>query len=317
MIHHLLVPDLLEPPPASHETADILRFPVLERLLARADRKTAPGNLDANLFRLFQLQEHTAAVAPLCWLADSGEEASGWVLQATPVYLRADRDRVLLFPLEEKQMELQQAQRFASVFNRHFAQDGLVLKAASPLCWYLFTRNPVCADFADLSRVAGRSMGSFMPQGTDERFWRGVINETQMLFFQAEENQAREAQGRLPVSGLWFSGAGKLPEKRPVAPAEISGEYCLLAGLKKYATSIDPDCTITVIDGMAKARREQDVKSWLQAAAELEQRLTDMASSAQEICLYPCQGAAYYWKQRMKYRLWRRAKSLVVKGKYF
>ncbi len=311
MIHNLLVPDLLEPPPAGMETADIPRFPVLERLLARADRKAAPESLDASLFQLFHLEEGTPAVAPLCWLADSGEEASGWVLQATPVYLRADRDRVLLFELDENQMSLQEAKQLAVAFNRHFAEDGLALEVASPLRWYLFTQTPVRSDFADLSLVAGRSIGPSMPQGKDERFWRGIINETQMLFFQLEENQARQTQGHLPVSGLWFSGAGKLPEKRSVAPAEVSGKYCLLAGLKKYAAGIDPDSTVTVIDGMAKARREQDAKNWLQAAAELEQQLAAMACNAQEVCLYLCQGTAYHWKSHMKYRLWRRVKSLT------
>ncbi|WP_456413412.1 hypothetical protein [Thiolapillus sp.] len=313
MIHHLLVPDLLEPPPAGMETADIPRFPVLERLLARADKKAAPGSLDTNLFRLFHLQEHAPATAPLCWLADSGEEACGWVLQAAPVYLRADRDQVLLFPLEEKQMDLQQAERFVSAFNRHFAEDGLVLKAASPLRWYLFTQTPVCSGFADLSRVAGRSMASFLPQGKDERFWRSVINETQMLFFQQEENEARQAQGWLPVSGLWFSGAGMLPEKRPVAPAETAGEYCLLAGLKRYAASTDPDCAVMVTDALARARRELDAENWLREIRELERRLASLARTAAEIRLYPCQGTVYHWKSRMKYRLWRKIKS--IKGK--
>lgn len=316
MIHHLLVPDLLGPPLGGMETADIPRFPVLERLLARADRKAAPESLDASLLQLFHLEEGAPAVAPLCWLADSGEEVSGWVLQATPVYLRADRDQVLLFPLGESQMGLQEAKQFASAFNRHFAEDGLELKVASPLRWYLFTQNPVCSVFSDLFRVAGRSIGSSLPQGKDEKFWRSVINETQMLFFRLEEYEARQAQGRLPVSGLWFSGAGALPEKRPVAPGETSGEYCLLAGLKNYAASIDSDSTVAVIDGMAKARREQDAKSWLQAAAGLEQQLASMVHSAQEICLYPCQGVAYHWKSRMKYRLWKRTKSLGVNGKY-
>ncbi len=295
------------------ETADIPRFPVLESLLARADKKAAPGNLDTNLFRLFHLGEEAPATAPLCWLADSGEEAPGWVLQAVPVYLRADRDQVLLFPLQEKQMDWQQAERFILAFNRHFAEDGLVLKAASPLCWYLFTQTPVCSGFVDLSRVAGRSMASFLPEGKDERFWRNVINETQMLFFQQEENEARQAQGWLPVSGLWFSGAGVLPEKRPVAPVETAGEYCLLAGLKRYAASTDPDCSVMVIDTLAKARRERDAANWLQEIRELERQLAALVYTAKEICLYPCQGTAYYWKSRMKYRLWRKVKSITGK----
>lgn len=303
MIHHLLVPGLLESPPATQETAAIPRFPALERLLARADKGTAADTLDASLYPLFHLSENTSATAPLCWLAENGEEAQGWVLQATPVYLRADRDQVLLFQLDEDQLDGQTAEVFAALFNDHFADDGLVLRVASPLRWYLFVEAPVKASFAALSQVAGRSIAAFMPQGEDAGFWRTILNETQMLFFQHPENEERQLRRQPPISGLWFSGAGRLPTQRPVAPAKISGDYCLLYGLNAYATSVDPEAEITVVDSMASA---QDADAWLQAVQKLDKQLAALASGSNRLRLYPCQGTVYQWRKRMKFRFWRR-----------
>lgn len=305
MIHHLLIPGLLEPPPTVSESQTVLRLPALELLLSRGDEKPVADNLEAILFKLFHLHHQVPPVAPFCWLADSGEEATGWVVQATPVYLRADRDRLLLFELDEVQLTLEEAQAHAAAFNAHFAADGLVLKVASSLRWYLFTEKPVQVSFSHLSDVAGRSVGAFMPRGQDAGYWAGIINETQMLFFQLAENREAESPGGGGISGLWFSGAGTLPLERPVAPAVVEGEDCLLAGLEKHALEKDERQALHFIGGIAQAQRRQDARYWQQTLGELDQQLNRLMNDAEALCLYAGSGKAYYWTKHMRFRFWR------------
>ncbi len=304
MIHHLLVPGLLEPPPTVSESPAVLRVPALELLLSRGDEKPGADNLEAILFKLFQLDDQAPA-APFCWLADSGEEATGWVVQATPVYLRADRDRLLLFELDEEQLTQEDALAHAAAFNEHFAEDGLVLKVVSSLRWYLFTEKPVQVSFSHLSDVVGRSVGVFMPRGQDAAYWASIINETQMLFFQLAENCDGESHGRVPVSGLWFSGAGTLPLERPVAPEVMEGENCLLAGLEKHAVEKDERQAVHFIGGIARAQRRQDARCWQQTLGELDRQLRRLMNDAEALYLYAGSGKAYYWTKLMRYRLWR------------
>jgi hypothetical protein len=37
----------------------------------------------------------------------------------------------------------------------------------------------------------------------DAKAWRKLLNETQMLWFTDAVNQHREAEGKLPINGLW------------------------------------------------------------------------------------------------------------------
>ena len=47
-----------------------------------------------------------------------------------------------------------------------------------------------------------------MPSGPEQRRWRGLLNETQMLCHTLACNQTRESEGRLTVGGLWFRRGG-------------------------------------------------------------------------------------------------------------
>ena len=304
MTHHLLVPGLLASPLDGNP---IPRVPAIELLLSRADLRPAAKDLDDVLFGLFHLDEE-AGRAPFCWLADSGEEADGWVLQATPVHLQADRDRLLLFEVDETQFGREHADAYAAAFNDHFADDGLLLKVVSPLRWYLFSQGPVRVQFTPLRDVAGRSVAGAMPRGKEAAYWTGVLNETQMLFFQLGDELTTKVHGAPVINGLWFSGAGMLPEQRPVAPEAAEGDGCLLAGLKRYATTRNNRFSVQVYEQMEKAGRRRDEEGWLTALLELERNLFRLLTEKREIYLYPGNGRVYHWRTTMKYRLWKKEK---------
>ncbi|WP_457674163.1 hypothetical protein [Thiolapillus sp.] len=300
MIHRLLVPGLLEGPPDGVDRAGLPRFPLLERFLARADEGRAEGDLEALVTGFYGLPPGQGA-APFCYLADTGRRPESGVLRAFPVHLRADRDRVLLFPLDETLLDREEARDLANGFNSHFADEGLRLEVARPHRWYLLTERLPATPLASLGQVAGRSLRDFLPDR--DRFWLSVINETQMLFFNSPVNQARERAGRLPVNGLWFDGRGSLPGVPLRGPGRGEGDHCLLRGLVACTTE-DNGERVTVMEDIHQALREQNASAWLQARYGLESRLHGMIHDA-EIMLYSCDGRSWHWKPSCNRRFWR------------
>ncbi|BAO44705.1 hypothetical protein [Thiolapillus brandeum] len=306
MTHQLLVPGLREAPPGD-AGQEIPRHPLLERFIARADAGQIEGGLEDLLMRAFGLEPGQGA-APFCYLAETGKLPESGVLRAHPVHLRADRDRVLLFPLDASRLDMEEARQLAGEFNAHFSPDGLALEVVHPHHWYLMADELPPVRLAPLDQVAGRSLAGFLPDAVQGRFWLSVINETQMLFFQSPVNQAREQAGRLPVNGLWFDGAGRLPRQRPVAPAVVRGGHCLLRGLQARAEEARAG-ELTLFTAIQQALLEQDLSAWLAARQELEALLGSLMKHGQ-ILLYSCDGYSWHWKPACRHRFWRVSRPL-------
>jgi hypothetical protein len=302
MIHRLLVPGLLEAPPGGADMQALPRFPVLEGFIARADEDQAEGHLEELLMRLFGLDADQGA-APFCYLAETGKIPETGILRACPVHLRADRDRVLLFPLDESRLDLEESRELAAQFNTHFAEDGLVAEVVRPHHWYVLTERLPQVKLAPLDQLAGRSLREFLPDSEKECFWLSVINETQMLFFDSPVNRSREQAGQPPVNGLWFDGGGYFPGAKPAGPALVSSDNRLLRGLEACADQ-KSDETVSVIDDICQALLEQDASAWLRARQQFEKTLEALMKK-EEIVLYSCDGRSWHWKPSCSWRFWR------------
>jgi len=210
---HLLVPGLLGPFPRFAEVGEVPRLPALETLLARGERGPGGASVAEVAFELFAVDADPAATAALCHAADSGgAEASRVLLHAHPVHLRPDHDRLLAFDFHDRPIRVEEAAAFVDAFNRHFAEDGLELLAPHPGRWYLAVERLPRVRLHPLSDILGRNIDLFLPEGEEARTWRALLNEVQMLFHGLPVNAEREARGLWPVNGLWFSGAGRLPQ---------------------------------------------------------------------------------------------------------
>jgi hypothetical protein len=150
-------------------------------------------------------------IAPLAALGaglDAG--ADHWVA-ADPVLLAADRDDlVLVQPVDDLRDE--EAAALVAALNRHFGADGLQFVTARPDAW--FTR---CTDAPDIATtpldVAQRhGVYPYLPRGPNGATWRRWQNEIGMLLHDHPVNQARESAGAAVVTGIWFSGAGRLAD---------------------------------------------------------------------------------------------------------
>lgn len=302
---HLVIPGLLGPMPRLDAAQAGQRFPTLERWLARADREPVADDAEALLFQLFGLPVPDGADLPtaaLCYLADSGQSPDGVVYHATPVHLRPDQDRLLLFDAPAADLTADEAVRFVEAFNNHFAPDGWRLSAPVPGRWYLHVSGAPELRTHPLGDVVGRNVDLFQPEGPDAALWLQRLNEVQMLFHGLPVNHERENTGRLGVNSLWLHGGGVLPVERGRSLHVMGEASPLLDGLIRLAGRPLAER----LQWFGQARRavwDADPQAWLEALGQIEQLLRDNTG---ETLLYPGDGHAYRYRPVHRWRLWRR-----------
>lgn len=305
------MPGLLGPVPGLEREARPA-LPHLEALLARAERFVEPVGYAGGLFAMFGIEPPAGADLPtaaVCLLADTGEAPAGFVLHADPLQLHADRDRLLTFDLDDDPLDADEIAQLAEAFNGHYSDEGVRLYASPAGRIYLHCDRPVSIHTHPLSTVIGRNLDHFLPDGNDRRRWRGLLNETQMLCHALELNREREARGRPTLGGLWFSGGGRLPPRGLGPVARLIGDCLLAHGLLALRTAAGSD-ELIVEHAADRAVMHADPGAWLQALAELEDRMAGLLRDCEELHVHPGNGTVYRWRARSAWRLWRRRRPL-------
>ena len=130
---------------------------------------------------------------------------------ADPVFLEVSMNDVTL---TEKITDLTtaDAQELTDILNQHFAQDGLQFLIGSNEYWYVSYAGDEDIYSHDIDSVFQQNVTGKLIH-CQQRNWKVIQNEIQMLLHSAEINQQREKAGLKPVNSLWFWGAGK-PQKK-------------------------------------------------------------------------------------------------------
>lgn len=331
-----MIPGLLGSFPAALELPRP-QADALERLLARAEvRPSGVEGFDATLFKLFQLPVNEAQelpVASVTHLADAGATDQGWWLRADPVHLRPDLHQVLLFDARGLAISTATAQSLVAEFNEVFSADGLLLEAPHPQRWYLrFAEDPGLRTEPLLAAI-GQDINPLLPRGQAARRWHALLTEMQMLLHSSRANVAREADGQVPINGIWIWGGGRLPQD---APSPSDGVYAadpLSRGLSRLAgVTVNP--VPNDIDDWYKAAEDEreglvvlettlfdgpdkDSQAWCEHVNALEQHwfapgMALLKSKAlQTLYLYPCNGWIYVLTASKLRRFWRRTQPLL------
>ena len=108
---------------------DGLVLPELSWLLARAARTPLEQDADQVLAQQFGLGY--TPVARVAGLADGLETRQGYWLRIDPVYLRAEREALVLADSGVMSISQQEADRLVDSLNRFFAEDGLRFQVLS------------------------------------------------------------------------------------------------------------------------------------------------------------------------------------------
>ncbi|MFO7764721.1 MAG: hypothetical protein R6V61_13435 [Wenzhouxiangellaceae bacterium] len=188
--------------------------PEMRRMLQRGDRFEC-GAREA-LAMLLQ-SAPLPAPAVLSRLAGYGDQSqsSGWWLRFDPVRLIPDLTAVWL----DRAMPLD----FGSAAMRPVVEELQTMFRAEGLQWdpepgdrfglLGLDEDPACS-FSSPDEVHGKRLDDVLPEGPGRARWRGMVNESQMIFHQFRPLSRADQQG----VGLWFWGPGTMPA--PASPGQ-------------------------------------------------------------------------------------------------
>lgn len=200
----LLLPDLFR----------VEKTPEFERWLTRGDRlpDSKPGR-DVALRECFEFIGTSVPVAALTRALDAGDAAGAVWLRADPAYAMADAVAGRLMACGDLGLAQVESDALARALQPLFGDAGFPLEASRPSRWYLrCPANVKLPQFAPPASVLGDDLMHHLPQGDNERQWRHLFNEAQVILHNHPVNARRVQRGMMPANTLWFWGAGKLPE---------------------------------------------------------------------------------------------------------
>jgi hypothetical protein len=315
----VLAPRLLRPLPQGAQPR-YPRLPSLELILARGTGgDAAAGAAARQISTQFTLEPPDTGAGAVALLGEGGAPADGYWLCADPVHLRVDRDRVMLFG--GLSLEQSEADTLAQEFNRMFGADGLHLEVPAPERWYLRSPEPLDSATPPTAELSGRYLDGALQEGRQAAYWRRFQTEMQMLMHMSAVNHAREAAGRVTVSGIWPWGGGYLPSAPPTIWATVISGAPLARGwarLSGGASEIQPRLqqipagpVLVVYDALDRALEACDLSAWEQAAEQLEADWLAPALAALKAGRVACielasDGRLWRLRRRDLYRFWRR-----------
>ncbi|WFE68527.1 hypothetical protein P8S54_10005 [Thiomicrospira sp. R3] len=211
-----------------------LRLAGLAKLLKRSDFYPIKArDFEARTSHLF----HQSATIPHAVCSAQVElvnvDHSLFWIRVDPVQLIPDRDTLVLIPASQLELTADESLSLLDGFNAHFAQDGVQLVYGSSQAWYLSLPQAVDIQTTALAQAAFRNLQGLFPQGHASGYWRKLMNEAQMLFFNHPVNQARRDRGQAEINSIWLWGEGKLEDQQIKArpDAKIWGQGSYLQGL--------------------------------------------------------------------------------------
>ena len=242
----------------------------LKKIISKAQFKTDDSNLTRLLFNLFSATPIESKDLPYTQLLGIKTPT----LCATPSYLHADRDRLLLFANEQpltKQESSDLINELQELFDDFNAK--LVVHASGELMLQLKTLPKV--EFSALADVNGQSVTQYLPDGEEKTNWIRLWNEIQMKLYESNFNQQRESAGKMPINSLWFWGMGKFNVKHDYWQS-VRGEQSAVKQLAQATSmSLSTGRHLQILD-------ELDLESdWQQ---QLEQWEQDILKPALQQC---------------------------------
>jgi len=212
------------------------RSPLLERLLARADASAVVTDWRADAYRVLApvddmpamsavpAMSAMPAVAAVALLPTCGAVDAAWVYIATPVHYAAEISNVRLPADGILTFSRGESEALAADFNRVWHDAGVRLLAGPAAGLFCIFDQPLPATTSDPADVLGRHIDSHLPTGNVAARLRQLMSEIEMWLFDHAVNQARAAQGAVPVSGLWLWGGGAALQSLPAVRGWTAGD---------------------------------------------------------------------------------------------
>jgi len=195
------------------ELRRVAAFAAVRLWVARGDRlpDIARGR-EAALRSAFEFLGSSLPAAALTRSLDASDAAGALWLRADPCHVMADAAAVRMLAWDNLALTPEESAEFARALRPLFGDAGFPLEAATPQRWYL--RCPPDAKlptFEAPTAVLGADLLPHLPHGANERQWRHLLNEAQVILHNHPLNQRRAQRGQVTANSVWFWGAGTLP----------------------------------------------------------------------------------------------------------
>lgn len=315
------------------------RFEALEVLLARAEQtRLEKTSFHECIVQQFDVNAKTPeCIAAVCRYADSGKRDNKIWMCFSPVFLHADKDRLLLQGQSMLAVTEQEAARLIGELNSLYKEDGWLFESHHPERWYASIDSLPDALFSHYLEVLGRSIESFLPQGQERIEWHRVVNEIQMLLHASEVNQQRLEKSCYPINSVWCWGGGQLPDTVRSDWNAVYTDDIFCKGLVQLAGGVAkalPEHVDELFDAVQQCepgkemhqlvvmqQTEEDILSldftrYLQKLASLEDKwfkplLRQLGNGrCKSLTLLAGNGIKYYLEKKHLRRFWKRPKAI-------
>jgi hypothetical protein len=236
-------------------------------------------------------------VAALTRALDAGDATGALWLRADPAYAMADAVTARLMACGNLGLSQEESGELARALRPLFGDAGFPLEATRPDRWYLgCPRDAHVPTFADPREVLGDDLMRHLPHGDNERQWRSLFNEAQVILHNHPVNVRRVERGQVPANSLWFWGAGKLPDWVRTRFTQAASSDHVVTALAKLAK-------IPLVDTQAAlAKAGGHVLLDIDAVPEIDAR----RFSAIELLF--AGGERVHYRHAHRWRIWRRAR---------
>lgn len=284
---HLIIPGLLWPSKALHNTAYDLNLPALSWLLGHGRLSWhAPQPVENFLCNTFGIDMDEAAGPPIAALRLLGEGVDPgtaiW-LCADPVHLHIEQGRMSLSG-ETPPATTEEMHQIVAALAPYLAELGEFCSAANGERGHGYLRLKEMPQLITTPPSSSVVQSKLLAQGADAARWQRIGNELQMLLHTLPLNVQRECDGRPALNSLWFWGAGVLPPRGVRRYTRVCGNSPLLNGLARWsatsqeAVPLNPEAllksptgnTLLLLDSLQTAAHRLDALAWREALVALD-----------------------------------------------
>jgi len=275
-------------------------------------------------------QKHFPPHAVYCYHYDFNDFPTEAVLLATPIHLQTGMTDVTIDGLAVTDISSVEAEALQVLVNQHFQQDSVRLERSAAGNWYVllpFSLMPEVTYPAD--DVLGNSLFPFLHQ-TKQLEWNRLLNELQMLLYNANVNQRREEKGLRSVSSFWLWGNSQyynstqstidiiekgLNPTKPVSHVVAGGfhgkvfSHALRAKWHKHLPKTINGDAVVIIDDLLEPSLCNDIDQWQYELTRIEanyirplMQLYQSNNSNIELIINTCDGRQWrknHWSQRL------------------
>jgi hypothetical protein len=280
------------------------------RRMGRADTlPSAEFGERAQLLRYFELHPRGWPIAAITRQTDCGDATLNAWLRADPAHVRADMGSVRLLGCGELGLTPAEVEDFLKPLKPLFGDVGFPISAPVPSRWYLMLpRDARIPAFVPPADALGGDVFANMPEGSEGRRWRALLNEAQIALHNHPRNAERVAVGLPPVNSIWFWGGGVLPDNVTCTATSVIGDDSEIRGLSKLAGV--GDSPESAGDQVVDCRHE---RSWANLASnQLASAFSALGSRYSRLLLDFSDGKRVLFTPGQRWRFWRRPASKLA-----